>query len=38
MVKQLNIILDDKEHEQLLRAKGERSWKEFIMSITEVKR
>jgi len=33
MVKQLNIILDDNEHERLTKRKGQRSWHDFIMEL-----
>jgi hypothetical protein len=33
MAKQLNVILDDKDHEKLLKAKGKTSWREFIMTL-----
>jgi hypothetical protein len=35
MAKQLNVILDDDEHKELLKAKGERSWRKFIMTLTQ---
>lgn len=35
MVKQLNIILDDKDHEKLVRAKGDKNWRDFVMSLTK---
>ena len=38
MAKQLNVILDDQDHKELLKAKGDRSWREFIMTLTKVKR
>jgi hypothetical protein len=33
MPKQLNVILDDKDHAALIKEKGERSWREFIMTL-----
>ena len=33
MAKQLNVILDDDEHRTLLKAKGDRSWRDFIMTL-----
>ena len=35
MAKQLNVILDDNDHRQLLKAKGRRSWREFIMTLIQ---
>ena len=35
MAKQLNVILDDEDHQKLLKAKGKRSWREFIMTLTK---
>lgn len=35
MAKQLNVILDDDEHKKLLKAKGKRSWRDFIMTLTQ---
>lgn len=35
MAKQLNVILDDEDHEALLKAKGKRSWREFIMTFVQ---
>lgn len=35
MAKQLNVILDDDEHKKLLKAKGKRSWREFIMPLAD---
>ena len=35
MVKQLNIILDDEDHQKLLKAKGTKSWRDFIMELAE---
>ena len=38
MAKQLNVILDDHEHQALLNAKGTRSWRNFIKTLnTEVR-
>jgi hypothetical protein len=38
MAKQLNVILDDHEHQALLNVKGDRSWREFIMTLTQDER
>jgi hypothetical protein len=35
MAKQLNVILDDEDHKRLLNSKGERSWREFIMTLVK---
>lgn len=35
MVKQLNIILDDADHQKLLKAKGDKSWRDFIMELAK---
>jgi len=35
MAKQLNAILDDEDHKKLLKAKGQRSWRAFIMTLTQ---
>ena len=35
MAKQLNVILDDDQHKTLLKAKGERSRRDFIMTLAE---
>lgn len=35
MAKQLNVILDDDDHRKLFKAKGERSWREFIMTLMQ---
>jgi hypothetical protein len=35
MAKQLNVILDDEDHKKLLKAKGKRSWRTFIMTLAE---
>jgi len=35
MPKQLNVILDDKDHALLMKAKGEQSWREFIMTLVK---
>jgi predicted CopG family antitoxin len=35
VAKQLNVILDDEDHRKLLKAKGERSWREFIMTLIQ---
>jgi len=35
MVKQLNIIQDDKDHQELLKRKGDQSWREFLLGKTK---
>jgi hypothetical protein len=35
MAKQLNVILDDDEHRRLTKAKGDQSWREFIMTLAK---
>lgn len=35
MAKQLNVILDDEDHQKLLNAKGTQSWREFIMTLVK---
>jgi len=32
LVKRIQIILDDKEHAELLKVKGKRTWKELLMT------
>ncbi len=34
MVKQINIGLDDDDHAKLIKAKGLKTWREFIMQLT----
>ena len=36
MVKQINIFLDDDEHEKIKQVKGERTWTEFLEEATEL--
>jgi hypothetical protein len=36
MVKQINIFLDDEEHEKILKAKGKMTWKEFFLELGEL--
>jgi len=31
MVKQLKILLDDAEHEELMRKKGNLTWREYLL-------
>lgn len=35
-MKTLNIPLEDKEYKQLEKAKGNKTWKEFILSLIEL--
>jgi hypothetical protein len=35
MAKQRNVIFDDNDHRKLLKAKGKRSWQDFIMTLAE---
>jgi len=35
VVKQLNIYLDDEDHAKLLKVKGDKSWRDFIMELTQ---
>lgn len=35
MAKQLNVILNDNDHDALVKAKGRRSWREFIMTLIQ---
>jgi hypothetical protein len=37
-MKHIQIVLDDKEAKQLEKIKGNKSWKELLMSILEEKR
>ena len=32
-MKQLNVYLDDRDYELLKAAKGERTWREFLMTV-----
>ena len=32
-MKQLNVMFEDNEHQQLLAAKGDLSWHDFIMKL-----
>ena len=36
MVKQINIFLDDDEHEKILKAKGDMTWKDFMILLSEI--
>ena len=36
MVKQINIFLDDDEHEQILKAKGDMTWKDFMLLLSRL--
>lgn len=33
MVKYINVALNDEDYERLERAKGEKSWREFILQL-----
>ncbi|MBA7595644.1 hypothetical protein ES703_02609 [subsurface metagenome] len=35
MVKQIQIILDDNEYDELLKFKGERTWKTFLIEASK---
>lgn len=35
MVKQINVAFDDEEYEKLRKAKGKKSWHNFIMSLVK---
>jgi len=35
MVKTLNIPLDEKDYERLAKAKGKKSWRDFIMELAK---
>lgn len=32
-MKRILIILEDKEHEQLIKAKGEKNWHDFLLTL-----
>jgi hypothetical protein len=36
MVKQINIFLDDEEHERILKVKGDMTWKDFLIILSEI--
>jgi hypothetical protein len=36
MVKQINIFLDDIEHEKILKVKGDMTWKDFLLLLSEI--
>lgn len=36
MVKQINLFLDDKDHEEVMKAKGDMTWKEFFILLSEI--
>ena len=38
MVKRLYVILDDNEYDELLKAKGNKTWKEFFKELLEFKK
>jgi len=35
MVKRVNLVFEDSDHEQLLQKKGKRSWEQFILTLLE---
>lgn len=35
MVRTLNIPIDDNDYQKLLKAKGELSWRDFIMKLAK---
>jgi len=35
MVKNINIALDDNDHARLTKAKGDKTWPEFIMQLAD---
>jgi len=36
MVKQINIFLDDEDHEKILKIKGDTTWKDFLVLLREI--
>ena len=36
MVKQINLFLDDDEHAEILKAKGDMTWKDFFIVLGEI--
>ena len=36
MVKQINIFLDDIEHEKIMKVKGNMTWKDFFVVLSEI--
>ena len=36
MVKQINIFFDDDEHKKILKAKGNMTWKDFMVLFSEL--
>jgi len=34
-MKKVNLFLDDDQHEKLVKAKGDLTWVEFVMQLTE---
>ena len=35
MVKQINIFLDDVDHERILKVKGNMTWKDFLLKFSD---
>lgn len=35
MVKNINVTLDDADYQRLAKAKGEKSWRDFIMELAD---
>jgi len=35
LVKQIQIILDDDEYDELIKVKGSRTWKEFLIDASK---
>lgn len=36
-MKKVNLYLDDDQHEQLIKAKGDKTWVEFVMQLANTK-
>jgi hypothetical protein len=36
LVKQINLFLDDDEHEEVIKAKGDMTWKEFFKLLSQI--
>lgn len=36
MVKQINVFLDDVEHKRIMEVKGDMTWKEFFILLSEI--
>jgi hypothetical protein len=35
MVRTLNVPMDEKDYERLLKAKGNKTWRDFIMELAQ---